>query len=153
MRISSKWLLAVFSLHLLAAACSDPLSGQQKDLVTNRELWEAEAISDYSYRLQVLCFCPPEITDPVIVEVSQDSIIAVVDAASGEPVDSARFRNYYTVAGLFDVIENAIDREAHELVVTYDAVLHYPTRIIIDPIEQAVDEELSLLASDLLPGG
>lgn len=147
--MSSRWLLAVASLHLIVAACADPLSGQQKDLVTNRELWEAEAISEYSFRLQVLCFCPPEVTDPVILEISQDSIIAVVDAASGEPVESARFRNYYTVDGLFGVIENAIDREAHELVVTYDAVLHYPTRIVIDYDEQAVDEELTLMASEL----
>ncbi len=153
MRKSGTWLLELTVLAWLAGACSDPVSGQQRELDTNRDLWDAANIVDYTYRLQITCFCPPEITRPVIVQVGQDSIVSVVDVTSRERVQSSLIGSFYTVDGLFDVIQDAIDSEAHELSVSYDPDLHYPSRIVIDYDERAVDEELALTASDLVPGG
>ncbi len=139
-------------LAVLAVACSDPVSGQQRELDLNRGLWNDESITEYTYTLQITCFCPPEITQPVVVRVSQDSILSVVSAANGEPVAGALIGNFYTVNDLFDVVQDAIDGGAHQLSLTYDPDLHYPISIVIDYDEQAVDEELALTAGQLKPG-
>ncbi len=135
----------------MAGACSDPVSGRQRELDSHRDLWNDENITEYTYTLQITCFCPPEITQPVVVRVSQDSILSVVNAANGEPVDGSLLGNFYTVDDLFDVVQDAIDGEAQQLSVTYDADLHYPSSIVIDYDERAIDEELGLTASQLKP--
>ncbi len=152
MRGSRLWLTELAACAWIAAACSNPLSAQQRELDANRERWQASDIVSYTYRLEIGCFCPPEITSPVLVRVSQDSIVSVVYAASGDTV-AALVSSFYTVGGLFEVVEDAIEREAHELSVIYDDSLGYPRRIVIDYEEQAVDEELALTASDLTPDG
>ncbi len=151
-RMYRKCLLGLAVLAGMSGACSDPVSGQQRELDANRGLWSDENITEYTYTLQISCFCPPEITQPVVVRVSQDSILSVVSVASGEPVEGSLVGNFYTVEDLFDVVQDAIDGEAHELSVTYDADLHYPTSIVIDYDERAIDEELALTASQLKPG-
>lgn len=148
-RMHRNYLLELAMLAGMAAACSDPVSGQQRELDSNRDLWRGENITEYTYTLQITCFCPPEITQPVVVRVSQDSILSVVGAASGQPVEGSLIANFYTVDDLFEVVQDAIDREAHQLSVTYDADLHYPISIVIDYDERAVDEELALTASQL----
>ncbi len=152
-RVYSKFLLELAVLAGMAGACSDPASGQQRELDLNRDRWRSENITEYTYTLQITCFCPPEITQPVLVRVSEDSILSVVDAASGEPVEGSLIGNFYTVDDLFDVVQDAIDGEAHQLSVTYDPHLGYPISIVIDYDELAVDEELALTASELKPGG
>ncbi len=74
------------------------------------------------------------------------------DASSGEAFADSLFGLFYTVQGLFDVVQDAIDSGADEVSVTYDPDLHYPTEINIDLID-VIDEELLVVASDLEPTG
>lgn len=48
---------------------------------------------------------------------------------------------------LFEVVQDAIDQEAHTLTVEYHAQLGYPTSIDNDYWLNAVDEEVSFRAS------
>ncbi len=75
------------------------------------------------------------------------------DALSGEAFADSLFGLFYTVQGLFDVVQDAIDSGADEVSVTYDPDLHYPTEINIDRIKGAIDDELRVFASDLEPTG
>ncbi len=45
------------------------------ELTKHRCIWESQGVIDYQYRLQVLCFRPPEVTNPVIVGVSSGVIL------------------------------------------------------------------------------
>jgi hypothetical protein len=61
---------------------------------------------------------------------------------SGEPVPGDLAPHFPTVDGLFDVIKDAMDRDVHQLRVTYDGDTGIPVDIWIDYEANAVDEEL-----------
>jgi hypothetical protein len=50
---------------------------------------------------------------------------------------------------LFDIIDQDIQRNAAVLQVTYHPSLGYPTKIISDPIANAVDDEVTYTVSNL----
>lgn len=58
-------LAAALSLSLVPG-CGLVQSGAQRDLNTARAKWEKSGIDDYEYHLRILCFCPPNVTFPVI---------------------------------------------------------------------------------------
>jgi hypothetical protein len=135
------------TLVSVAAAC-DPQSGAKDTLTKHRQLWADQGISSYQYRLEVNCFCPPEVTGPVIVEVSQNAPISVTYVSSGKPAEGKYFEKYDTIEELFIVIDEAFDREADKIEITYDDIKGFPTRISIDFIEQAADDEIAYVISD-----
>jgi hypothetical protein len=49
---------------------------------------------------------------------------------------------WLTVEELFDAVERALEHDAHEIEVTYDADLGYPDFIFIDHEEMAIDDEV-----------
>jgi hypothetical protein len=142
---------ALLALALtLLAACGT--SGLLADPLADAEArWAAAGLSDYRYRLQVGCFCPPPLTEPVIVEVRGGAPSRITNAQSGVELPLKDFERYAGVPSLFELIRAAQQNGADKLEVAYDAVLGYPTRISVDYVEQATDDELSLLMSDLAP--
>ena len=64
------------------------------------------------------------------------------DLATGEVLDPNEVQLYLTIDGLFDLIQDAYDRNAHEVQVEFDPSRGYPTRIYIDYSEMIADEEL-----------
>jgi hypothetical protein len=140
---------------LLAAglfqACSEALGPLQSELNANRQKWEAQRLSDYTYRFRQLCFCPQEITAEVWIHVEGDEVVSATFVVSGEPVGQPRLVELRTVDGLFDYLQDAIDREAHTIEATFDQAMGYPTHAAIDFIENAVDEEQAFTAEELTP--
>ena len=118
------------------------------ELKKHRRIWENEVVRDYQYRLQVLCFCPPDVTNPVIVEVKNGVTFSVIYAGTGLPVGNTNFVRYDTIDEMFQVIEDAINQGADEIKVEYNADLGYPTRIDIDFIKMAVDDEITYTISN-----
>jgi hypothetical protein len=119
---------------LFLSACANPYSDLQSHLRQNEQKWAAQKIDNYQYTLRILCFCPQEITEPVVVEVRD----GVTTSAN-------------TVNELFDIIRDAIAQKVSKLTVEYDPTLGYPKQITIDPIETAIDEERAYTVSDLTP--
>ena len=116
----------------------------------NQQRWIAQDIRDYRYQLQVLCFCPPDITKPVIIEVRNAEPVAVTDVTSGAPVDTDYFDNYNTINKMFATIQDAFDRDAYKVTVSYHQ-LGYPTNIYIDFIQLAADDEITYIISNFQP--
>jgi hypothetical protein len=132
---------------LLVAVVSGSACGAQnkieESLNRHRQQWAGQEIGSYRYQLRVNCFCPPEVTEPVIVEVRNGATISVSYAATGRLAESRYFEKYDTVDELFIVIDDALGRKADEISVTYDEKLGFPTRIYIDFVKQAVDDEIA----------
>lgn len=155
--MKKSWLVLVSLLtvaSILAASCSIDdfeLIKRRDDLDRNRELWLSQKPADYRYRLQVSCFCPPNMTQPVIVEVRSGKTVSIVNAQSGTPVQNDFFNNLNTVDKLFDIIQGAITKKAAELTVTYDAQSGYPSHIYIDSIKQAIDDEITYDLTEFTP--
>ena len=129
-----------------ATAPSDPLERERERLQQARGQWRSQGIADYRFDFRRICFCAPPFTDPVRVTVRRGAIVAVERVSDAAPQDPAF---YYTIEGLFSVLEEAIDQDANQLTASYDSALGYPTSAYIDPDAMIADEELGLTASDL----
>jgi hypothetical protein len=114
-----------------------------ESLAAHQSRWSDQGKDSYRYELRIGCFCPPEVTDAVLVFVRDGITDSVLYIESGRSAESRYFEKYDTIDKVFLVIQDAIDREADKLEVTYDEDLGIPTRIYIDFIEQAADDEIS----------
>ncbi|MFN6540280.1 MAG: DUF6174 domain-containing protein [Nostoc sp. EkiNYC01] len=117
----------------------------QRQLTFNRRLWEKQNISNYRYTFSNGCFCIPDARGPVIIEVRNGKTTSIVSVETGQPVQNPEiFDKYNTIPKLFNVIQDAINRRAYSLNVSYSPRLGYPTQINVDYNAQIADEEIYL---------
>ena len=142
------------ALLLLASGCGLVSSSQrdevQRELNRNRRLWQSHSVEDYRYVGRRLCYCGQEATGPVRVEVVDGEVVSLTYEEDGEPVVATFAGLWPGFEGVFDIVQDAIDRDAAEIVVEYHAEYGYPTSIGIDYMENAVDEELGYVVEDFL---
>lgn len=137
------------ALVVLATACAPSVPTPSK-LDEQREIWEAQGISDYTFLLRYSCYCADETTTPVQVTVTGGEVVDAVYAEdadgilAGDPVGEEY--GALSIDGLFDFLEEAYE-EADLVGVEYDDSLGYPTAGWIDYIEEAVDDEVSVFVS------
>jgi hypothetical protein len=65
------------------------------------------------------------------------------------PLDAAVER-YKVMDGLFDLLQSAIDENAHTITAKYHPELGYPTEVWIDYEQNSVDEELGFSIHNLI---
>jgi len=150
MRFRAQVLGSLFLLgSFFAAACSlDTARGARKELDQGREQWESQGLDDYRYTLRVGCFCPPEVTDAIVVEVRGGEVVSLEYAAGG-PVGHPEYHaRHDTVPELFQLIEMAIQSGADEIRVSYSPAYGFPERTRLDSSTAIADDELSLMISD-----
>ncbi len=83
----------------------------------------------------------------VRVTVQDGVITGVTELASEIARDPETFR---TINSLFDLVQDAYERDAHEIQVEFDPGRGYPIRIWIDYVEMMADEEMGFtLLSDV----
>ena len=129
---------------LLLGACTSPTT-PENDLADYRTLWEAQRLTDYTFDVSRVCYC--QFMGDVRVTVQGGVITGVTELASEVAHDPEFFR---TIDGLFDLVQDAYDRAAHEVQVDCAPARGYPTRIWIDYVEMMMDEEMGFtLLSDV----
>lgn len=117
------------------AGCSllTPEPTMQQELDRSRTRWQTAGPEAYAFTTTFDCFCPPELLEPVRVEVADGQIIAVHDVKTGEAVAESSLLDLYTdVEGLFDRVQREIDRPAEQLEVEYDGACGFPRTIDVD---------------------
>lgn len=146
-RLRSSGLIA---LTACLAGCSDAISGPDPrgELEANRNRWQSVGFTDYTYRVDRACFCG--FFGLAEIEVRNGVIVAVTQVEDGTSVDPEFFQFYDTVEDLFDLIEDAIAREAEVLNVEYNDQLGYPTTIELDYAFNVADDELTVTVSGLV---
>lgn len=112
------------------------------ELRQNRERWAGRNIPNYRYALQIICFCPPEFRQAVVIEVRDNTMVSITSALDSTPVDSQGFEHTDTIDKLFGIIQEALDNEAYSIEAKYDPDFGYPRRIFIDYEERTADEEM-----------
>ncbi len=126
-------------------------TGHQAALDEAMDSWDAFATTNYAFDFNWVCFCLIEWVSKVTLTASGGAIISADFVESGEPVTDEQQLNFYkTVDGLFDVIQDAIDRSAVSIQVEYDPDLGYPVSAFIDYETQLADEELGFEVSNVL---
>jgi hypothetical protein len=137
-------------LALLGCLCATACSDIGFDVRSLTELEKAQARWDrfgpdsYVYALARICYCRVEYTTPVRVRVEHDVAVAWTFVPSGDPVPESMEHLFPTIDGLFDILRQAYAEDAHEVQVSYDPDLGYPTDFGIDYDEQIADEELGI---------
>ena len=100
--------------------------------------------TDYTYRLEVLCYCP--LFGPVDVTVTDGKVskaVAATGPAKGKPAPEVAQRS------INDLIAIANDPEIARVDVTWPTGQDHPDRIRVDQIEQAVDDEVTYTITDV----
>ena len=139
----------VLVLLVAVGACSSSTgpSDQAQELSRSRARWDGSGIADYRFTIARVCECAPETVGPVVVEVHGGEV-SERKYASGVTVDPQYADLFTDVPGLFDLIDEALRREAAGLAVRYNGSYGFPESIQIDWIAGAVDDEVSYRISD-----
>lgn len=120
---------------MVAAVCDSstaPPSGSRlAELVRQESKWESQGLHDYLFDYEYQFAGAIEAAQ---IYVSDDSVAAAVDPATGKELPLDRGIAWPTVDSLFARARVAIASKAADLSVAYDATLGYPTRIDISPV-------------------
>ena len=131
---------------------ADGLEHLKLELAKNRDLWESQKIEDYRFEYRRICFCLPEFVAPVEISVVDGMISDAVFLEDGTAAEIPDISTYDTVEDLFDLIQDAIDRDAYSLLVIYDAEFGYPAEVSIDYDIRIADEEFGFAVANLGSG-
>ena len=130
---------------LLAACGGDSTTAPANHLGEQRALWASQGLTDYTFDVVRICYC--QFVADVRVTVKDGVITGVTELASEVARDPELFR---TIDGFFDLVQDAYDRDAHEVQVEFDPSRGYPTRIWINYVLMIADEEMGFtLLSDV----
>ncbi|MDX1675026.1 MAG: DUF6174 domain-containing protein [Longimicrobiales bacterium] len=135
------------------AACGlvgpdDRWEDRRRVLEENRMIWEQSGIDTYRFELTRACFCA--LAGDFVVTVD-DGVVVSAHPVMGDTLPAAERQYLETVDDLFDRLERAIEEEVHEYRVEYHLQLGHPTVAYLDPIRNAIDDEIQLEARELVP--
>lgn len=127
-------------------AGNDPSPGATADPTDDptTQRWPDFAATDYTYRLEVLCFCP--MTGPLEVSVTDGE---VTSATRLQQPGKGKQAPEFVRLSINDLIAKANDPSVFAADVTWPDGTDHPTKIAIDQIENAVDDEVTYTISDV----
>jgi len=124
-------------------------SGRRAELGRQRAKWARQQITSYNLVYRRDCFCGIEFVTPTYIEVRAGGISTARYSESDAPLPLWVQDRLPTVEALFDIVDNALDREVDLLEVVYDPALGYPRRIAIDYRFSTADDEVTHVVSGL----
>ena len=142
-------LVIFFSLHSNPSFILDDKITNYIYFVYYHWKWDALKLGDYTYKLEILCVCPPNVTIPRFIEVL-DGISNYSFSNLEEPYENDLIKllsELNTIDNLFLFIRKAIG-EADYVYVEYDPENFYPVDIFIDYVIAGKHDELSLYISN-----
>lgn len=144
-----EWSRRVVALALATAApvgCAVLGADEEpRNLRDARERWAEAGVDDYTLDLERICFCMNVGAVRIVVVDGQPVSYTVVATSEALPEEQRAW--YPTVPGLFDFVEEAIDRDAHRIDARYDRRRGYPLELFVDYDERIADEELGFRIS------
>jgi hypothetical protein len=140
----------VLAAILMAPVACTSATAPENELAAARQLWADRKPASYGFMLARHCGeCLPEMVGPVLIKVENGTIVSREYVQTGAPVQSTFADAFPSIDGVFDIVEEAISRDAYRLEVSYHRTLGYPVNIAIDYDEHMVDDEFGVSLSDL----
>jgi len=143
----------VLALSLLAlVACGDdPVSPHVAALDEAEALWNRTkpASGSYSYDQQVMCFCPYG-ASTFRVTVTAGAITRVHDPQTASDLPANQFSRFRTVDQLFGEVRSALAKSGVLTTVEYHPTMGFPSKVSLDPVKNAVDDEVAYFTAFLL---
>ena len=117
------------------------IDSQQAHLFRNRGIWERSGFVNYDYTGAWVCLaCDEFYVATAAVSVRDDAVTSVTSADPNIAVIPVPDR-FVPIAGLFDLLQKAVDQGAHSIDVNYDERYAYPTFFFINYDDEVEDEE------------
>ena len=143
-------LCAILALLLGCILKDDRLADIQLKLDQNQRKWTSAMVSNYQFNFRWECYCSPEYVGPVNISVRENRIDGAAFVEDDVPVAVEGLERYRTIEGLFDLLQEGIDKDAHTISAEYHPELGYPVKASIDYEEYTIDEELGFGIDSLL---
>lgn len=144
-------LLCLAALLVLLPGC-DLLNGDDPsgELAERRRAWQALHITDYTYDFERLCFCGGPAGRTLRVVVRANQIVGVTDVQTGQPPEMMPSGWVVTIDSLFSELQTEARRGADKMDLAFDKQFHFPARASIDRVKNAIDDELTLNATNFV---
>jgi hypothetical protein len=137
--------VAIAACGLIPGASPSARDLALRQLAANQALWAQKGPANYSLTVERQCFCPSAQYDITVT----NGVVSSV-AHDGAPVRPAEVQGLpKTVPELFALVAGLPPTAGLE--VDYDPDLGLPTRIDVDPIANAVDDEYSIVVLTFSP--
>ena len=107
-------------------------------------------VSNYQFNFRWICYCDPKYVDPVNISVRENKIDSATFVEDDIPIAVEGFERYRTIEGLFDFVQEGVDKNANSISTYYHSELGYPVKASIDYEEDTIDEELGFEINSLL---
>jgi uncharacterized protein DUF6174 len=141
---------AFLLLGLTAAGCEAPTAPGDRGLLAEaRDKWRAQNQDSYSFELNRNCFCVLG-GRRMTVTVRAGLVVAADYLDTSGPVDAALLSFIPTVPDLFDLIDDALNRQVASFLAEYDPTFGYPTRIEVDYSATTADDEIAFSVRNLV---
>lgn len=146
MRLHSAKVLPL-ALSLVLIACGkDATTPSEPDGPDGRVpptiAWSDATYETYSYRFHWTCYCLETFLRTVDITVSDRVVQRVVDVKTGSVLDAQMASHFRTIEGLNAFLEDAKERRANTIRVTYEPTLGYPKFAWVDYDVDVADEEM-----------
>ena len=128
----------------LVGCNDDNAQVSQSDFETNLAKWEELDTSDYYFTQTISCFCTEEYLLPKEVRVVDGTIVSI----NGESYNPEVHYDFRTINDFFDFIEVKAKSKLSFFQVSYDKQHGFPALIVLDPVEQIADDEITYKLSD-----
>ena len=123
----------------------------QSQLDNNRKKWDSEMASNYQFSFQWSCFCIIDFVAQVNITVRDNRIHSAAFVEGDVPIPlNVAVERYQSMDGLFDLLQSAIDANAHTISAKYHPELGYPTQVWIDYEQRTADEERGFSIHNLI---
>ncbi len=147
-------LLASAAVALAACSTAPPATvgptGPIVDRVTaQRTVWTNQQVRSYTFTIERQCFCPEEYRGPFNVVVVESAATLVTYQGGVAKADSLA-NLPKTMEAAFDLI---VANAASEPDVVYDDRFGFPLRIALDPMKNAIDDEVTYVISNFHVSG
>jgi hypothetical protein len=144
--------LLVIFVSVLAACGSSEESNydkkfQQSELNRNKVLWQNSSFATYQYTYRASCNCL--LTQSVTVYINSGEISEAYFLDSGSNLNAAEIKQILTIEQLFAAVQQAIDKNAYNLITTYHTEKGFPETVTIDFNKDIADDEISYYIKDL----
>lgn len=107
--------------------------------------------TDYTYLLEQRCFCP--LTGPVKVTVEDGEVTDAVIARGGHGMKKGSDAPSYLRLTINDIIARANDTKAAKVDVDWPEGQDWPSKVYVDKVENAMDDEITYLIRDVQVAG
>ena len=157
MKSLTRWMMVPALLLSTLAGCElgDDDGFQRQNLQQARTKWDSKDVASYSYILELQCFCAPASElRPVLVTVNNGAVVSLQywseNPNARPPAPASIFGPYDTVEELFDLVDDAIDRDADVLQVGYNSEYGFPEAVNVD-YQAGGSEQLLFFVTQFTP--